>query len=126
MARRPLRNMDIRRDQFWADDLGHYTSGAALAVVLPGAASVQFGVVCLLFFAIYVFTLNVCCLRLANFGTFFSLASYSRHRSKNHEKKRREDRDSPNKRKHRWSGTKMKLAAMFQTLFTMVLTIYVW
>lgn len=54
--------------------------------------------------------------RLANFGTFVALASYSRQKADN----------SKEGGKQQGSDSKIKLAAMIQTLLSMSLTIYIW
>ncbi|KAG6837669.1 hypothetical protein H0H93_004945 [Arthromyces matolae] len=54
---------------------------------------------------------------LANFGTFFALASYSRQKAAS-----RKDKDT----KRRAFDYKVKVAAMLQSLLSMALTLYMW
>lgn len=74
--------------------------------------------------------------RLANFSLFISLASYSRKRTHAKEggKEAKGAKDAKGGKEtkgrqstiDRWSGHRVKTAAMLQTLVTMALTIFVW
>ncbi|PSR76651.1 hypothetical protein PHLCEN_2v8248 [Hermanssonia centrifuga] len=123
--------MDIHQYEFRIDNSSRSSGTAGPTLLLPGCNRHESRMVrspppLLSPLQRQGFTEQHC--RLANFGTFLALASYSRHRIKEEEKGQDGVITKKLRKANKKGGAnhKMKVAAMLQTFLSMILTIITW
>lgn len=122
--------MDLHDDEHRIDGSCDRPNGQSATFALPSPTSLKPRLVSAVYFSFRKRCVLILSQRLANFGCFFALASYSRRRDT---KKKVRDGLSENHvptTSHtpnlNWVNSIPRYASMLQMLFSMALTLYTW